>query len=161
MLYKKIKKHIALKQITNRLKKRGKKIAFTNGCFDIIHYGHVKYLEDAKKKTDILMVAVNSDSSVKRLKGNKRPLYPLRDRMRIIASLSSVDYVTSFDEDTPAEIIRFLKPDLVIKGADYKIKDIVGSAIVKSYGGKVRRIKYIKGYSVTGLIDKIIKRYDR
>jgi len=81
--------------------------------------------------------------------------------MRVIASLSSVDYVTSFGEDTPAEIIRFLKPDLVIKGADYQIKDIVGSDIVKSYGGKVRRIKYIKGYSVTGLIDKIIKRYDR
>ena len=161
MLYKKIKNHIALKQITNRLKKRGKKIAFTNGCFDIIHYGHVKYLEDAKKCADILIVAVNSDSSVKRLKGSKRPLYPLRDRMRVIASLSSVDYVTSFGEDTPAEIIRFLKPDLVIKGADYQIKDIVGSDIVKSYGGKVRRIKYIKGYSVTGLIDKIIKHYDR
>jgi len=161
MLYKKIKSHIALKQITSKLKKRGKKIAFTNGCFDIIHYGHAKYLEDAKEEADILIVAVNSDSSVKRLKGNKRPLYPLRDRMRIIASLSSVDYVTSFDEDTPAEIIKFLKPDLIIKGADYKIKDIVGSDIVKSYGGKVKRIKYIKGYSVTGLIDKIIKRYDR
>jgi len=159
MLYKKIKSHIALKQAIDKLKKRGKKIAFTNGCFDILHLGHVKYLEDAKKFGDILIVAVNDDDSVKRLKTDKRPIFPLKDRMRVLASLSNVDCVTWFKEDTPAEIIRFLKPDIIIKGADYKIKDIVGSDTVKSYGGKVKRIKYLKGYSVSGIINRILGRY--
>jgi rfaE bifunctional protein nucleotidyltransferase chain/domain len=161
MLLKKIKSRMALKQELSKLDKQGKRIAFTNGCFDVLHYGHVKYLEDAKKKCDILVVAVNDDSSIKRLKGNKRPVCVLKDRMRVLAGLSSVDYVTWFREDTPFEIIGYLKPGILIKGADYKIKDIVGSDIVKRYGGTVKRIKYIKGYSVTGLIDKIKKSYSK
>lgn len=161
MPYKKLKSRLSLKKIISDARKQGKKTAFTNGCFDVLHYGHVKYLEEAKKSGDILIAAVNDDNSVKRLKGRKRPLFALKDRMRVIASLSSVDYVTSFSEDTPADIIKLLKPDIIIKGADYKIKDIVGNDIVTSYGGKVKRVKYIKGYSVTGLIDKILTRYGK
>jgi rfaE bifunctional protein nucleotidyltransferase chain/domain len=161
MPHKKIKSAQALKKIISEIKKRKKKVSFTNGCFDVLHYGHVKYLEEAKKSGDILIVAVNDDNSVKRLKGNKRPIFSLKDRMRVLASLSSVDYVTWFGEDTPLEIISVLKPDIIVKGADYKIKDIVGGSIVKSYGGKVKRVKYLKGYSVSGLIDKILKYYDK
>ncbi|NQT95563.1 MAG: D-glycero-beta-D-manno-heptose 1-phosphate adenylyltransferase [Candidatus Omnitrophica bacterium] len=158
MINSKIKNRVQLKKILAGLRKRRKKIAFTNGCFDILHYGHVKYLEEAKRHADILIIAVNSDSSVKRLKGNKRPLISLKDRMRVLAALKAVDYVVSFKEDTPVEIIKYLKPDIIIKGADYKIKDIVGNKIVGSYGGSVKRVKFIKGYSVTSLIRRITNR---
>ncbi len=161
MISSKIKSPKALKAIISACQKRSKKIAFTNGCFDMLHYGHVKYLEDAKKKADILVVAVNSDDSVKRLKGSMRPICPLKDRMRVLAGLSSIDYIFSFDEDTPLEVIRYLKPDILIKGADYKIKDIVGSDVVRSYGGTVKRVEYLKGLSVTALINKIARRYGR
>jgi rfaE bifunctional protein nucleotidyltransferase chain/domain len=161
MLYKKIKSSLALKKTINEIKKRKKKVSFTNGCFDILHYGHVKYLEEAKKAGGILVVAVNDDDSVRRLKGGKRPIFPLKDRMRVLAALSSVDYVTWFKEDTPLEIIKRLKPDIIIKGADYKIKDIVGGDTVKACGGKVMRVKYVKGHSVSGIIDKILKCYGK
>ena len=156
-----IKSKLSLKKTLTSLKAQGKKIAFTNGCFDILHYGHIKYLEDAKRHCDVLIVAVNTDSSVKRLKGKKRPINSLKDRMRMLTALKSVDYVTSFNEDTPSKIIDYLRPDILIKGADYNIKDIVGNTTVKSYGGKVKRIKYLKGYSVSSLISKISKRYAR
>ena len=159
MITGKIKSPNALKAIISGLKKKAKKIAFTNGCFDILHYGHVKYLEDAKKSADYLIVAVNSDDSVKRLKGVKRPLCVLNDRMKVLSGLSSVDYIVSFNEDTPLEIIQYLKPDILIKGADYKIKDIVGNDIVRSYGGTVKSVEYLKGLSVTSLIKKIVTRY--
>lgn len=159
MITKKIKTRAALKKIITGLKGKGKAIAFTNGCFDILHYGHVKYLEDAKAKADILIVAVNDDSSVKRLKGRRRPIFGLMDRMRVLASLESVDYVTSFKEDTPLKIITYLKPHMIIKGSDYGIRNIVGGDIVKIYGGSVENVKYQKGYSVTSLIRRIIKRY--
>lgn len=161
MISSKIKTPKALKAIISDCRRKTKRIAFTNGCFDILHYGHVKYLEDAGKKADILIVAVNSDNSVKRLKGPKRPLCPLKERMKVLAGLSSVDYVVSFKEDTPAEIIRYLKPDILIKGTDYRIKDIAGGEIVRSYGGTVKRVEYLKGFSVTSLINKIAKRYGR
>jgi rfaE bifunctional protein nucleotidyltransferase chain/domain len=161
MLYKKIKTPQSLKKTIDEIKKRKKKLCFTNGCFDILHYGHIKYLEDAKKYADILIVAVNSDDSVQRLKGKKRPIFFLKDRMRMLAALSSVDYVTWFNEDTPLEIIGYLKPDIIVKGADYKVRDIIGGGTVKSYGGKVKRVKYLKGYSVSGLIDKILKLNDK
>ena len=156
-----IKSKLSLKKTLTSLKAQGKKIAFTNGCFDILHYGHIKYLEDAKKHCDKLIVAVNTDSSVKKLKGKKRPINSLKDRMRMLAALKSVDFVVSFNEDTPSKIIDYLRPDILIKGADYKIKDIIGNTVVKSYGGKVKRIKYQKGYSVSSLISKIVKRYAR
>jgi len=159
MISSKIKTPKALKAIIKDRGRRPMSVAFTNGCFDILHYGHVKYLEDAAKGADILVVAVNSDDSVKRLKGRNRPLSLLKDRMRVLAGLSSVDYLVSFDEDTPLEIIQYLAPDILVKGADYKVKDIVGSDIVKSYGGIVRRIAYLKGFSVTSIINKIARRY--
>lgn len=159
MITDKLKNPKALKKITARLKKTGKKIGFTNGCFDILHYGHLKYLEEANRYADVLIVAINSDNSVRRLKDEKRPIFPLPDRMRAVASLESVDYVTYFKEDTPAEIISYLKPDVIIKGADYKIKDMVGKNIVESYGGSVKTVRYHKGYSVTGIIRRIIRRY--
>jgi len=161
MISDKIKSPKALKAIISGRGKKAERVVFTNGCFDILHYGHVKYLEDARRKGDLLIVAVNSDNSVKRLKGPKRPLCSLRDRMRVLAGLSSVDYIVPFKEDTPAEIIEYLKPDILIKGADYKIEDIAGKEIVKSYGGIVKRVEFLKGFSVTSLINKIIRRYGR
>jgi D-beta-D-heptose 7-phosphate kinase/D-beta-D-heptose 1-phosphate adenosyltransferase len=160
MIKDKIKNPQALKKIIARLNKR-KRVGFTNGCFDILHFGHVQYLEEAKKHCDILIVAVNSDDSVKRLKGRKRPIIPLLDRMRLVASLESVDYVTYFKEDTPAKIVSYLKPRIIIKGADYKLDDIAGKDIVESYGGTVKNVKYHKGHSVTSIINRIISRYRR
>ena len=158
MIKDKIKNPQVLKKIITTLNRKNR-IGFTNGCFDILHFGHVQYLEEAKKNCDILIVAINSDSSVKRLKGKKRPIFSLQDRMRLLASLESVDYVTYFKEDTPARIISYLRPRIIIKGADYKLKDIVGKDIVESYGGTVKNVKYHKGHSVTGIINRIIRRY--
>lgn len=154
-LEQKIKSPKKLRFITEKLKKQGKKIVFTNGCFDILHYGHVKYLEDAKLLGDILIVALNSDSSVKKIKGNKRPVVCENDRLKTIAALESVDYVTLFGEDNPFKIISLLKPNVLVKGADWKKNSIVGSSIVKSYGGIVKTIKLSKGRSTTNLIKKI------
>jgi D-beta-D-heptose 7-phosphate kinase/D-beta-D-heptose 1-phosphate adenosyltransferase len=157
MIKDKIKNPADLKKRLLLLKRCGKRIAFTNGCFDILHYGHAKYLEDAKRLCDILVVALNTDSSVKHLKGKARPIFRLRDRMRTLAALESVDYVTYFGEDTPAKIIKYLKPDMVVKGGDYRIKDIVGNEIVKRYGGATKAVPYYKGYSVTSIIKRIAK----
>ena len=128
-------------------------MVFANGCFDILHAGHVKLLSRAKSKGDRLVVALNSDRSVRRLKGAGRPLVPQSERAQVIAALSCVDYVTIFDEATPLETIRILKPDVLVKGADYKISEIVGRGDVK----KVVRIPLVKGISTTGLVRKILK----
>lgn len=153
----KIKKIKELKKIVRGIKAKGKKIVFTNGCFDILHYGHVMYLERAKAKGDILIVAVNSDASVKRLKGKGRPIINEMDRARIIAALESVDYVTLFKEDTPFKTIKNLKPDILVKGSDWDKNNIVGANFVKGYGGKVSTVKLAKGRSSTNLIKKIIE----
>jgi D-beta-D-heptose 7-phosphate kinase/D-beta-D-heptose 1-phosphate adenosyltransferase len=153
----KIKSPRELKKIVSRLQARGKKIVFTNGCFDLLHYGHVKYLQDAKREGDILIVGVNRDASVRRIKGRQRPLVGENDRAGIIAALGSVDYVVLFKEDTPREIIKLLKPDILVKGADWQKKNIVGAPFVKSQGGRVVTIKLIKGCSTTHLIKKIAK----
>jgi len=155
----KIKNLNALKKISIRLKAQGKKIVFTNGCFDLLHYGHVKYLQDAKKKGDILVVAVNSDLSVKKIKGNNRPVVNQKDRIRTIAALESVDYVTMFNENTPIEVIKLVRPDILVKGADWDENSIVGSDFVLGRRGKVCRIKLIRGRSTTGLINKIAKTF--
>lgn len=159
MLNEKIKNISALKRIISRLKKQGKKIVFTNGCFDLLHYGHVKYLEDAKNKGDILIVALNSDSSVKKIKGDKRPIINEKDRLGIIAGLESVDYVVLFNEETPLKTLKELGPDVLVKGADWDRDNIVGSDFVIKGGGKTCAIKFIKGRSTTGLIKKIAKRF--
>ncbi|WP_257936566.1 D,D-heptose 1-phosphate adenosyltransferase / D,D-heptose 7-phosphate kinase [Campylobacter lari] len=130
---------------------QGQKVVFTNGCFDIMHYGHIKYLEKAKKLGDILVVGLNSDESVKRLKGNSRPINLEFQRACMLASMYFVDYVVIFDEDTPYELIEFLKPDVLVKGADYKGKEVVGSNLVK----KVELIDFEDGFSTTNIINRI------
>jgi rfaE bifunctional protein nucleotidyltransferase chain/domain len=157
LLAAKIKSPEALARMLALQRSRGKKVVFTNGCFDILHYGHVSYLEKAKQKGDILVVGVNSDASVRRLKGTGRPVNGECCRAAVLAALQSVDFVTVFDEGTPLELIRRLKPDLLVKGGDWKEKDIVGSDFVKSCGGGVASIRFEKGFSTTGLIKKIAK----
>ena len=153
----KIKSPKRLKDITSQLKKKGKKIAFTNGCFDILHYGHISLLERAKKIADILIVAINSNSSVRRIKGKNRPILDLKDRMRAVAGLESVDFVTSFNQDTPLALIKLLKPDFIIKGGDWSRNRVVGKEIVESYGGGVVILPIIKGKSSSKIIEKIDK----
>lgn len=155
MIRKKIKTLGVLKKIISNLKKKGKIIVFTNGCFDLLHYGHAKYLEDAKKYGDYLVVAVNSDASVKKIKGAKRPVVTEKDRVSLIAALESVDYAVIFNEENPLSIIKELKPDVLVKGADWNKDSIVGADFVKSYGGKIATIKLSKGRSTTDLIEKI------
>jgi len=151
----KIKPLSELKKIIRKLKSGQKKIVFTNGCFDLLHYGHVKYLEDAKNQGDILVVAVNSDASIKRIKGKARPILAQKDRLGIIAALESADYVVLFNADTPIKLIKALKPDVLVKGSDWDTKMIVGADFVLSYGGKVETVKLIAGRSTSGLIRKI------
>jgi len=159
LLEKKIRNLRKLEKLISYLKSRGKKVVFTNGCFDLLHYGHVKYLQDAKKKGDILVVGINSDASVKRIKGKTRPVINEKGRLRLIAGLESVDYALLFKEDTPLKIIKSLKPDVLVKGADWKRDNIVGRDTVASYGGSIATVKFIKGYSTSGLIKKIAKRF--
>ncbi len=132
-----------------------KKIVFTNGCFDIIHKGHVDYLARAAEFGDIMIVGLNSDDSVKRLKGNGRPLQDQESRAIILSSLKMVNYVILFDEDTPFNLINHIKPDFLVKGSDYKEKEVVGADIVKSNGGEVILIDFLDGYSTTSIINKL------
>ena len=134
---------------------RDKKIVFTNGCFDILHVGHLKYLEKAKELGDILVVAINSDSSVRKIKGEKRPINLEDDRAYLLSGLACVDYVTIFSEETPYKIIDFLKPNILVKGADYKNKEVVGSNLVD----EVKLIEFVAGKSTTNIIDKICQKY--
>lgn len=155
----KIKTLPRLSKIIRKLKKEKKRIVFTNGCFDILHYGHVQYLQDARRKGDVLVVAVNSDASIRRIKGASRPIVDEQDRVRVIAGLESVDYVVLFNEDTPLSVIRALKPQILVKGADWSVKDIVGRDIVRAYGGKVVTVNLIPGRSTTSLIKKIAENF--
>ena len=156
---KKIKNLTQLKRIVSSLKAKGKRVVFTNGCFDLLHYGHVKYLQDARSRGNVLVVAVNSDASVRKIKGRKRPVIGQNDRLRIIAALESVDYVILFKEETPLKLIKALKPDILVKGADWNKKHIVGRGTVLSHGGRVCNIKFVKGRSSTSLIKKIAKSF--
>jgi D-beta-D-heptose 7-phosphate kinase/D-beta-D-heptose 1-phosphate adenosyltransferase len=133
----------------------GEQIVFTNGCFDIIHAGHVGYLEEARKQGDRLIVALNSDASVKRLKGQERPINPVDRRMAVLAGLESVDWVVSFDEDTPERLLRKFKPDVLVKGGDYNAEQIVGSSIVKDNGGKVKVLRFFENCSTTSIVNRI------
>src|SRR3989338_1990991 len=151
----KIKTQKELKRTIAYLRKQGKKIVFTNGCFDILHYGHIKYLQDAKGLADVLVLGLNSDSSVKKIKGLARPINKQLDRARVLSALSCVDYLTIFSEDTPLRLIRLIQPDVLVKGGDWQTEKIVGADFVKARGGKVLAIHYIKGYSTTKLINKI------
>ena len=144
-------------QIVSQLKREGRKVAFTNGCFDLLHIGHLELLENARKLGDILIVGLNSDDSVRRLKGPQRPINTQLDRARILAALEVVDYVVIFNEDTPLELIQTIKPDFLIKGGDYSPDTIVGSAFVESYGGKVIVFPLVHGKSTSDLINTIFQ----
>lgn len=135
----------------------GERLVFTNGCFDIIHAGHVGYLEEARKQGDRLIVAVNSDASIRRLKGSGRPINPLDRRMAVLAGLEAVDWVVSFDEDTPERLLRRVKPDVLVKGGDYREDQVVGGSIVKAYGGKVKVLSFFDNCSTTSIVNKIRK----
>jgi D-beta-D-heptose 7-phosphate kinase/D-beta-D-heptose 1-phosphate adenosyltransferase len=135
------------------LRRRGKPVAFTNGCFDLMHIGHVKYLEEAGKGNRVLIVGLNSDTSINRIKGPSRPIIGQKSRAAVLAALESVDFVVIFNEPTPYKIIAVIKPDILIKGADWKGKSVVGEDLVK----KVEFVKYIQGFSTTNIIEKIKK----
>ena len=138
-------------------KKNKMKVAFTNGCFDILHLGHLEILTKSKEFGDRLIVAVNSDESVRKLKGKERPINDFQTRSNMLASFSFVDYVVEFSDDTPKKLIQIIKPDFLIKGGDYKKKDIVGNDIVSSYGGETIIIPLIDGLSSTNTINKLNK----
>ena len=150
-----------LAEIRKELKLQNKKVVFTNGVFDILHAGHVDYLTKAKAKGDILIVAVNSDSSVKKIKGELRPIVPQNERAFIISSLKPVDHVVIFDEDTPYEIIKKIIPDVLVKGADWAIENIVGRDIVEANGGKVETIEFINDRSTTNIIKTVLERFKK
>ncbi len=139
-----------IKDIITQLKNEGKRVVFTNGCFDIIHAGHVRYLTEAKKLGDILVIGLNSDSSVSMIKPG-RPIIPEQQRAEVLSALSMVDYITLFNEDTPYELIKEIKPDILVKGADWDLKNIVGNDIVK----EVHTIPFVEGISTTEIIKKI------
>ncbi|MCU0530847.1 MAG: D-glycero-beta-D-manno-heptose 1-phosphate adenylyltransferase [Syntrophales bacterium] len=146
-----------LKTVIDRLKREGKKVIFTNGCFDILHAGHTRYLSEARKLGDVLVLALNSDRSVRALKGPMRPIVPEAERAEVLAALSSVDYVTVFDEMTPLALIEFLRPDVIVKGGDWAEKDIVGADAVRTWGGRVAVMPELEGASTTNIIEKILQ----
>ena len=148
-----------LAKILAGLRVKGRRVVFTNGCFDLLHVGHVRYLNAARKKGDLLVVAINTDESVRRLKGPKRPLVPQAERAEILGGLEAVDYVTFFGEDTPAEIIGELKPRVLVKGADYKAQEIVGRDFMQRTGGKLVRIPLARNYSTSKIIKDVITKY--
>lgn len=143
------------KQLVEILKSQNKKVVFTNGCFDILHVGHLRYLNEAKKQGDVLIIGVNSDTSVKRLKGESRPINNQFDRAEMLSGLKSVDYTVIFEEDTPEELIATLKPSIHVKGGDYKKEDLPETKIVESYGGEVRILSFVEGKSTTNIVKKI------
>ena len=152
-----ISKELAI-EILETAKKDGKKVVFTNGCFDILHRGHVTYLNEAKRQGDILVVGVNSDASVKKLKGESRPINSEYDRAFVLDGLKAVDYTVIFGEDTPEDLIACLKPSVHVKGGDYKKEDLPETKIVESYGGEVIILNFVEGKSTTNIIEKISKK---
>ncbi len=155
-------KVVGLKQllrIRRSLRKRRKSVVFTNGTFDIIHRGHVDYLTKAKSLGDTLVVGLNTDASIRRIKGKKRPINANADRAAVLSALNPVDYVCFFGENTPYRLISQLSPDVLVKGSDWKLRQIVGQDIVKSHGGSVRTIRLTRGRSTTILIKRVVQAY--
>jgi D-beta-D-heptose 7-phosphate kinase/D-beta-D-heptose 1-phosphate adenosyltransferase len=143
--------------IRARLKREGKKVVFTNGCFDLLHGGHVRLFYEARKKGDVLIVALNSDASVRQLKGPTRPIFPLRERFEILSAIADIDYLTSFGEPTPQKIIAALLPDVLVKGGDWGPNEIVGRVEVEAAGGRVARVRYYEGHSTSSIIRRITR----
>ena len=150
-----------LKAIRQKLKTENKKVVFTNGVFDLIHSGHVDYLVKAKALGDVLMVGLNSDKSVKKIKGDKRPILKQDERSFILANLKPVDYIILFDQDTPENLIKELIPDIIVKGGDWTVDKIVGNDIVFKNGGEVKSIEFVNPQSTSKIIDIILKRYSK
>ncbi len=149
----------SLIEFLERERARGKKIVFTNGCFDLLHAGHAHYLKKAKEFGDILVVGINSDSSVRRIKGDKRPIIKQEMRAYLVDSLKPVDYVVIFEEDTPERLIRSIKPHVLVKGGDWNIENIVGADFVLSYGGRVERVEFFFDISTSMIVQKILSIY--
>jgi rfaE bifunctional protein nucleotidyltransferase chain/domain len=141
------------------LRDEHKKLVFTNGVFDILHHGHVSYLKEARNLGDALIIGCNADSSVRRLKGEKRPLQKEIDRAAILASLKSTDCVAIFDDDTPLSLIEYILPDILVKGADWAVENVVGRDVVEAHGGKVLTLPFLEGRSTTGVVETVIERY--
>jgi rfaE bifunctional protein nucleotidyltransferase chain/domain len=148
-----------LKKVLDLRRKEGKTIVFTNGCFDILHVGHVQYLQEARRMGDLLVLALNSDASVRAIKGEKRPLVPQAERAEVVASLASVDYVTLFDETTPLRIIEYLRPNCIVKGGDWKESSVAGGDLVRAWGGRVVIVPLTEGASTTNIVEKILHIY--
>ena len=149
----------ALVQIVNNAQMSGRCIVFTNGCFDIIHVGHLRYLTAARSEGDMLVVGLNSDASVRSIKPENRPIVPQEQRAEVLAGLACVDYVILFDEPDPLHLIMELKPNVLVKGADWKEAEIIGADVVKAYGGKVVRVALVPDISTSQIIRRIVKRY--
>jgi D-beta-D-heptose 7-phosphate kinase/D-beta-D-heptose 1-phosphate adenosyltransferase len=148
-----------LQRIRRRLRRERRRVVFTNGTFDLLHRGHVEYLASARACGDVLIVGLNTDASIRRIKGPGRPINGNRDRAAVVAALGSVDYVCLFADDTPARLIRVLLPDVLVKGADWKKEEIVGAHLVERHGGRVVRIKLTAGRSTTGMLRRILDAY--
>ena len=155
-----MEKLISIRRLSSKLgaaRRRGRKVVFTNGCFDIIHAGHVRYLKKARSLGDILVVGLNSDSSVKAIKGPERPIVPERERAEVLGALSFVDYIVLFREPTPISLIKALRPDVLVKGSDWAAKDIAGADVVRANGGRIARVRLVKGRSTTNIIRRILE----
>jgi len=148
-----------LKKIRARLRKEGQKVVFTNGCFDLIHGGHIHLFRFAKSCGDVLIVALNTDASIRKIKGPSRPVFPLKERYEILSAIEHIDYLTSFSEETPQTIIAALFPDVLVKGGDWASDEIVGKKEVEEAGGKVVRAPYLIGHSSTDIIEKILENF--
>ena len=157
----KIKAKEDLRRIVNNLKAKGKRIVFTNGCFDLLHVGHIRYLEEAKALGDILVVGINSDRSVRNIKGPLRPILPEEERAEILSGLGCVDYITIFDEADPLELISSLQPHILVKGGDWTKETTVGKEVVERSGGEVIILPFVQGASTSNLIEAILERYEK
>ncbi|HUO56907.1 MAG TPA: D-glycero-beta-D-manno-heptose 1-phosphate adenylyltransferase [bacterium] len=148
-----------LAPVLRNLQSQGKKAVFTNGVFDLLHLGHVTYLQEARKQGDLLVVGLNSDASVRRIKGPLKPLLPLAERAEMLLALECVDYTTFFEEENPYNIIKILRPDILVKGGDWAVDKIIGGDLVQSWGGKVMNIPVVEGRSTTNLIQMVVERF--
>jgi D-beta-D-heptose 7-phosphate kinase/D-beta-D-heptose 1-phosphate adenosyltransferase len=155
----KIKSLEEIVRIREKLRREGKKLVFTNGCFDILHVGHVRYLNQARAMGDALVIAVNSDRTVRQIKGEGRPVVPEMERAEILSALACVDYVFIFDDPTPQQVIDAIVPDVLVKGADWAVSEIVGRDTVEKNGGTVRNINLVEGSSTTGIITRVLERF--
>lgn len=153
---KKFKKLTDLVEIRNQLKHQDKKVVFTNGCFDLLHSGHIHLFREARKKGDVFIVAVNDDYSIRKIKGASRPIFPLKERIEILAAIEDIDYLTSFSEEVPQKIIARLQPDVLVKGGDWRPEEVVGKREVEDAGGKVEIIPYLEGRSSSDIVKRIV-----